>query len=109
MQPPVFHKHNNGYRIVHQVWHWEGNEYALHHYLTIPTPQGWIVKHFASRYRALRRAELNNALRATGFGDIRWLEPAETSFYQPMVVAWKETTRNVVPEKNSSARDDGKR
>jgi glycine/sarcosine N-methyltransferase len=92
MQPPVFHKHNDGYRIVHQVWHWEGNEYALHHYLTIPTPQGWIVKHFASRYRALQRAELNDALYASGFGEIHWLEPAETSFYQPMVLARKEKT-----------------
>src|SRR5271167_2531042 len=34
MQPPAFHQHKDGYRIVHQVWHWEGNEYALHHYLT---------------------------------------------------------------------------
>ena len=89
IQPPVFHPQEEGYRIVHQVWHWEGNEYALHHYLTIPSAEGWVVKHFASRYRALQRAELNQALQASGFGDIRWLEPGETSFYQPMVLAWK--------------------
>lgn len=89
MQPPVFHEQPGGYRIIHQVWHWEGNEYALHHYLTIPTAQGWVVKHFASRYRALQRAELNDALRASGFGVIKWLEPEETSFYQPIVLARK--------------------
>lgn len=89
IQTPVFHEQKEGYRIVHQVWHWEGNEYALHHYLTIPTVHGWIVKHFASRYRALQRAELNNALRTSAFDDIEWLEPSETSFYQPMVLAKK--------------------
>lgn len=109
MQPPVFHKHNDGYRIVHQVWHWEGNEYVLHYYLTIPTPQGWIVKHFASRYRALQRAELNDALHGSGFGDVQWLEPAETSFYQPMVLARKETTGRLSQKKNLFARRDGKR
>ena len=89
MEPPVFHAQKEGYRIVHQVWHWEGDEYELHHYLTIPTTHGWIAKHFASRYRALRRAELNDALLASGFDDIQWLEPAETSFYQPIVLARK--------------------
>jgi glycine/sarcosine N-methyltransferase len=89
MQPPVFHPQEAAYRIVHQVWQWEGAEYTLHHYLTIPWAQGWIVKHFASRYRALLRAELNEALGASGFHDIRWLEPDETFFYQPMVLARK--------------------
>ena len=89
MQTPVFHADGDRYRMIHQVWHWEGSEYELHHYLTIPSAEGWIVKHFVSRYRALQRAELNEALRASGFSKIRWLEPAETSFYQPMVVASK--------------------
>lgn len=96
MHPPVFHAEPGGYRIVHQVWHWEGDEYELHHYLTFPDltfpgAQGWIAMHFASRYRALQRAELNEALLASGFGDIDWLEPAETSFYQPIVLARKCT------------------
>lgn len=89
MQPPVFHPQKERYRIVHQVWHWQGNEYALHHYLTIPSAQGWTVKHFASRYRALIRAEVNEALRASGFGNVQWLEPDETSFYQPIMLARK--------------------
>jgi glycine/sarcosine N-methyltransferase len=93
MQPPVFHEEKPGYRIVHQVWHWEGDAYTLHHYLTFPTAQGWIAKHFVSRYRALRRAELNDALLASGFGDIEWLEPAESSFYQPIVLARKRAVR----------------
>ena len=90
MQPPVFHPQEEGYRIVHQVWHWEGDGYTVHHYLTIPTAQGWLSRHYASRYRALLRADLNNALLATGFGDIQWLEPAETSFYQPIALARKQ-------------------
>ena len=109
MQAPVFHKHDDGYRIVHQVWHWEGDQYALHHYLTIPTPQGWNVKHFSSRYRALQRAELNDALHASGFGDIQWLEPAETSFYQPMMLARKETTGRLSGKKDMTVRHDRQR
>jgi glycine/sarcosine N-methyltransferase len=89
IQPPVFHPQKEGYRTVHQVWHWDGNEYDLHHYLTIPSAQGWVVKHFASRYRALQRAELNEALEVSGFDEAQWLDPAETSFYQPIILARK--------------------
>ena len=48
-----------------------------------------LAKHFVSRYRALQRAGLNHALHAAGFSDIRWLEPAVSSFYQPIIVATK--------------------
>jgi hypothetical protein len=85
----VFYKGDEGERIVHQVWRWHGNQYEVHLYLTIPTESGWLVKHFSSRYRALLRSDLNDALLAAGFSRIEWLEPGSTSFYQPIAVATK--------------------
>jgi SAM-dependent methyltransferase len=88
-QPPQFFSHKGLRRFVHQVWDWDGNEYTFHLYLTLEAAEGWAVHHYASRYRALRRAELTGALVNAGFVEIRWLEPSETSFYQPIVVAQK--------------------
>lgn len=89
MQEPAFNEQDGRSRIVHQVWQWYGEEYAIHVYLTLETERGWTVKHFVSRYRALRRSDLNQALQAAGFTNIRWLEPGTTSFYQPIVIATK--------------------
>jgi glycine/sarcosine N-methyltransferase len=89
MQAPAFFEHEGKTRFVHQVWQWHGEQYALHVYITMETENGWRVKHFASTYRALRRSDLNQALQAAGFLDIRWLEPDATSFNQPIVVATK--------------------
>lgn len=89
MQPPAFYEQDGRSRFVHQVWQWQGEQYALHVYITLKTEGGWKVKHFASTYRALGRSDLNHALEAAGFRDIQWLEPGMTSFYQPIVVATK--------------------
>ncbi len=93
MQQPAFYEQDGKTRFVHQVWQWHGEQYALHVYITLETENGWRVKHFASMYRALRRSDLNQALQAAGFTDIRWLEPDATSFYQPIVVATKSGAR----------------
>jgi glycine/sarcosine N-methyltransferase len=89
MQVPAFYEQDGKSRFVHQVWQWQGEQYALHLYITLETESGWKVKHFDSRYRALRRSDLNQALQTAGFRDIRWLEPETTSFYQPIVIATK--------------------
>lgn len=89
VQPPAFFSDQSGRRIVHQVWDWEGDEYTVHLYLTLESAAGWTVKHYASRYRAFLRSELSSAIARAGFVDIRWLEPDQTSFYQPIVIARK--------------------
>jgi glycine/sarcosine N-methyltransferase len=89
MQPPAFYEQEGRRRFVHQVWRWEGQQYELHLYLTLQMKSEWRVKHFVSRYRALLRQELSSALQSAGFTNIQWLEPASTSFYQPIVVATK--------------------
>jgi glycine/sarcosine N-methyltransferase len=88
-QPPAFYGDNGQRRIVHQVWDWHGQEYDVHLYLTWGAGSQWTTKHFASRYRAVRRDELSSILSESGFEELEWLMPDSTSFYQPVVIARK--------------------
>ena len=56
---------------------------------TSAAPQGdvWQAQRHQVVYRALRRAELSILLGRAGFGTVRWLLPAESGFFQPVVVA----------------------
>lgn len=94
-QGPTFYSENETRRIVHQVWDWDGNEYDVHLYLTWKSASFWTSKHYASRYRALTRAELTQALESTGFTEIEWLMPETTTFYQPIMLARKEDSSSV--------------
>jgi glycine/sarcosine N-methyltransferase len=89
MQTPSFFEDSGRRRIVHQVWDWDGAEYDLHLHISWESSVGWTSKHYVSRYRALRRADLETAFQQAGFTDVLWLGPAETSFCQPIVVARK--------------------
>lgn len=91
-QPPSFWGNLGSRRIVHQIWDWAdttGPEpgYRLHLYITLESTQGWHCHHFVSRYRWLLREELSSVLRDIGLSEIRWLMPAESGFYQPLVLA----------------------
>ena len=88
-QGPAFYSDNGRRRIVHQVWDWHENEYTVHLCLTLDTGSCWTTKHYASRYRAMRRKELSESLESGGLSQIEWLMPQSTSFYQPIVVARK--------------------
>jgi SAM-dependent methyltransferase len=88
MQPPSFFGNAKSRRIIHQVWDWtEGAAYTLHLYITVEADQGWRTHHFISEYRAVTRQELSNALRSVGFQEPVWLMPAESGYYQPLVLA----------------------
>ncbi|MGA2048054.1 MAG: class I SAM-dependent methyltransferase [Terracidiphilus sp.] len=102
MQEPVLYGTPGSRRIVHQVWDWgaysgEGQGYLLHLYITIESDQGWRAHHFVSTYRCLLREGLSAALRGAGFGDIRWLMPSESGWYQPIVLAKLSTGSNTRP------------
>jgi len=91
MQKPAFYGPPGKRRIVHQVWDWTGNKedsrYQMHLYITTQSDQGWRTQHFVSEYRCLLRHEFSTALSNAGFHDIQWLTPAESGFYQPIVLA----------------------
>jgi SAM-dependent methyltransferase len=96
-QPPAFWGKPGNRRIVHQIWDWNDGtnsepgytdpSYRLHLYITIESAQGWKAHHFVSRYGWLLREELSSVLRDAGFNEIRWLMPAESGFFQPLVLA----------------------
>lgn len=77
-------------RLVAQAWEWDADEplYQLHQFVLREQRDGeWSAHHFQTRYRALRRIELETIGREGGFTDLRWLEPDATHFYQPILVA----------------------
>jgi SAM-dependent methyltransferase len=86
--PRVFDD-TNGRRIAFQVWDWapDGRSYAINQFFIRESETGWRTSHYVTRFRALLRDELSNALRAADFSDIRWHLPAESGFYQPLVTA----------------------
>jgi glycine/sarcosine N-methyltransferase len=89
IQAPSMYGPRGQRRIVHQVWDWDGDEYDVHLYLSFEGSAQWTVKHYVSRYRALLRNDLSTSLHEAGFTTIQWLEPAETKFYQPVLIARK--------------------
>ena len=86
--PPYIHKNEQGQRVSFQTWEWEGDHYRLIQYI-IDDGQALQVSKFACEYRATRRQELTDLLRASGCGEVVWLFPEESGFYQPIVVAKK--------------------
>jgi glycine/sarcosine N-methyltransferase len=88
MQEPAFYGSEGTRRIVHQVWDWIDEErYTLHLFISRQSGEGWTSHQFVSEYRCLLRDELSAALQSAGFSDRRWLMPAETGFYQPLILA----------------------
>ncbi len=88
IQGPVFYGAEGTRRIVLQVWDWiDDRKYALHQYITLQSGQEWISHHFVSEYRCLPKDELTAGLQSAGFEKVRWLMPAESGYYQPLVFA----------------------
>lgn len=86
--PPYIHKTDKGQRVSFQTWVWSGDNYQLRQYI-IDDEDDLQISKFVCEYRAVRREELTNLLRASGCKDVVWLFPDETGFYQPIVVARK--------------------
>lgn len=76
-------------RIAFQVWDWDadGRAYDLTQYLVRHGAAGVETRAFATRVRAVSRADVTAALTAAGLREVRWLEPAASGFYQPLAVA----------------------
>jgi glycine/sarcosine N-methyltransferase len=75
---------NEPFRAVFQVWEWMDNLYTVHHFILLRDTPEWTTVHRETRYRALRRAELNRMLRDVGFSEVQWHMDA---YYQPVVTA----------------------
>ncbi len=88
VQGPAFYTDDGRRRIVHQVWDWvDDRRYTFHLYITREILAGWESQHYVSTYRALLRADMTSVLEQAGFIGARWFFPAESGFYQPIVLA----------------------
>lgn len=92
--PPYIHKTAKGQRVSFQTWTWEGDNYRLIQYIVDDEDTLHISK-FECEYRATRREEMTALLRAKGCCEVTWLFPEETGFYQPIVVAKKESDQSI--------------
>ncbi|MGH8878489.1 MAG: class I SAM-dependent methyltransferase [Stackebrandtia sp.] len=75
--------------VTFQLWHWhaDGEGYDLEHFQVRGAGDSWRVERRASTLWALTRAELTRLAEAAGFATTRWLTPAESGFYQPILMA----------------------
>jgi glycine/sarcosine N-methyltransferase len=88
VQGPSFYSDQGRRRIVLQVWDWiDDRRYIFHLYITREIEKSWQTFHTSAAYRAVLRDELAAALFRAGFMNPRWLLPAESGFYQPVVLA----------------------
>ena len=86
--PPYIHETAKGLRVCFQTWKWDQHNYRLTQYI-IDDEDTLNVSKYECEYRATRREEITNLLRANGCQEVIWLFPEETGFYQPIVVAKK--------------------
>lgn len=86
------HDMPDGRRVVFQLWDWaeSGDRYRNHQFLIRDSGDGYEAKHFETELRALMKDEILAAVRNIGFEDVRWHEPEESDYYQPIVTARKQ-------------------
>lgn len=91
---PVFNSEHvqdrpDGRRVVFQVWDWadDRRSYRLGQFLLRERDGGYEVRHFETGLRALQRREILSAAEGAGYDDIRWHDPEETGYYQPVLTA----------------------
>ena len=78
-----------GRRVYFQVWDWEddGRTYTVNLFLVGEENGRWQTVHHKTIYRALPRGELQKILEVAGFPEVGWKMPAQSGYYQPIVIA----------------------
>lgn len=79
-------------RIAFQVWDWEkdSNNYIVNQFIVTGGNHNWNTTNLSTSYRAISKKELKNLLEKTGFKDVTWHMPEETSYHQPIISAIKK-------------------
>jgi len=85
---PYIHKTDKGQRVSFQTWVWNDDRYHLTQYI-IDDEEALQISKFECDYRATRRDELTRLLFANGCREVTWMQPEDSGFYQPIVVARK--------------------
>lgn len=80
-----------GKRISFQVWNWreDGRTYEFDQVIGEEHGGSWTFRTWRGTYRAIMREELSSAFARAGLVQVQWLEPAESGFFQPLLIARK--------------------
>ncbi|MEL6672040.1 MAG: class I SAM-dependent methyltransferase [Bacteroidota bacterium] len=74
--------------ITFQTWEWlNEQEYQFNLFILRGKGDQYTTRVRRATYRAYRRAELTDHLQAAGFWEVKWLEPEESGFHQPVFLA----------------------
>ncbi|MEU9044258.1 MULTISPECIES: class I SAM-dependent methyltransferase [unclassified Kitasatospora] len=76
--------------VVFQLWQWheDGERYDLELFQLMPDDAGqWRVDVHRSTYWALTQAQLSAFAEEAGFAGADWRAPADTGFFQPVLIA----------------------
>ena len=73
-----------------QTWEWlQNNIYTLNHYVVKGAPDNFTTSLRKAQYRVYQRNEMEAIFKQAGFTGIKWLMPAESKYYQPIMLAFK--------------------
>lgn len=87
---PVIKDEGEQRSITFQVWDWITPDiYKVNHFTLKGQDENYETFLRQTTYRAYQRATLSSLMSACGFKDIQWLLPANSGYYQPIVVAHK--------------------
>ncbi len=91
---PVFNSQHvqdmpDGRRVAFQVWDWasDGRRYGVNQFLLKENDAGYELLDFETELRALLRDEIIAAVQSAGYEEVRWHDPEENGYYQPIVTA----------------------
>ncbi|MFC8534975.1 class I SAM-dependent methyltransferase [Streptomyces sp. NPDC057249] len=90
--PPQLREEAGGRVVTFQLWHWrpDGERYDLEHFQLHPAAEGgdgWDVRTRRTTYWALTQDQLTGYARGAGLTEPAWHGPADTGFFQPVLVA----------------------
>jgi hypothetical protein len=75
--------------VAFQVWDWraDGKRYDLQHFHLVGGGDDWRVARRTTCCWAITRDELTDCARQAGLANLTWLLPAESGFFQPLLMA----------------------
>ncbi|MEV7186028.1 class I SAM-dependent methyltransferase [Kitasatospora sp. NPDC093102] len=88
--PPQTAEHGGRRSVLFQLWKWHdnGERYDLELFRLLPDDSGqWQVAVRRSTYWALTQDQLSDFATGASLTDIRWEQPADTGFFQPVLIA----------------------
>jgi SAM-dependent methyltransferase len=85
--PPQLVERDDRRTVLFQLWDWadDAETYTLTMFRHTMVNGVWMTRTGTTRYRALRRADLDRLARAAGFADLAWHLPEKTGHHQPML------------------------